>query len=347
MRFIRVLLSCQWFIEDGGNPHHMIRFSGVVSDILGEDYMVTVFSRIWSVNVLIIPALFIGVCHSFPVYAAVEKNKSENIIKKLADLEADFGGRIGIFAKNTENNQQIQYRADERFPVQSTFKVIAVSAILKKSMADQNFLQQKVTYTKKDLVFWSPITKKHLADGMTISELCSAAMMYSDNTATNLLVKKLGGPEAITAFSRSIGDDIFRIDGWEPELNSSPGNLRDTSTPRAMEASLEKIALGNILASPEREQFVKWMKGNTTGDARIRAGVPKEWIVADKTGAGDDYGISNDIGIIWPPGCPPIVVAIYSVHHKKNAVRDDNVIASATRILIDELLKNSSCLKLI
>jgi beta-lactamase class A len=267
-----------------------------------------------SVTAIIISCIFLYI----PALASAQQVKPTSIEKKLAELETSFDGRIGIYA------------------IQSTFKVMAVSAILKRSMADNRLLQEKVTYTKQDLVFWSPITEKHLADGMTISELCSAAMMYSDNTATNLIVKKLGGPSAVTAFARSIGDNTFRIDSWEPELNSNPNDLRDTSTPTAMEKSLQKLTLGNVLASPQRKQLVTWMKGNTTGDARIRAGVPKGWLVADKTGTGSDYGISNDIGIIWPSNDAPVVVSIYSINNKKDAARRDDVIAQATRILVDE-----------
>jgi beta-lactamase class A len=287
-----------------------------------------------------ITTLFISTC--IPVFANTQPLPIE---RKLAALEASMDGRIGVFAINTANNQQIQYRAMERFPIQSTFKVMAVSAILKQSMIDKHLLQQKITYKKRDLVFWSPITEKYLAGGMTILDLFSAAMMYSDNTATNLIVKKLGGPEAVTAFARSIRDNTFRVDSWEPELNSDPSDLRDTSTPTAMEKSLQKLTLGNVLASPQRKQLVTWMKGNTTGDTRIRAGVPKGWIVADKTGAGDDYGISNDIGIIWPPSCAPIVIAIYSVHNNKNTTRRDDIIASATRLVINEFAQTDGCVK--
>jgi beta-lactamase class A len=283
----------------------------------------------------------IFLCTCIPIFANTE---SLSIERKLAALEAPMGGKIGVFAINTANNQQIQYRANERFPIQSTFKVMAVSAILKQSMADTHLLQQKITYTKKDLVFWSPITEKHLADGMTILELCSAAMMYSDNTATNLIVKKLGGPEAVTAFSRSIKDNTFRVDNWEPELTSDPNASRDTSTPITMAKSLQKLTLGNVLASPQREQLVTWMKGNTTGDARIRAGVPKGWIVADKTGSSNGYGISNDIGIIWPSNCAPIVIAIYSIHNKKATTPRDDVIASATRIVMNEFAQTDTCI---
>ena len=295
-------------------------------------------------KILLTVAIIFGYYHA-ALLANTNKNESSLIDEKFKNLETSIEGRIGLYAINTANNQSIQYRALERFPIQSTFKLMAVSAILKKSESDNSLLKQKITYTKQDLVFWSPITEKHVADGMTIFDLCAAAMMYSDNTATNLIVKKLGGPEAVTAFARSIGDNTFRIDGWEPDLNSNPNNLCDTSTPKAMEKSLQQLTLGNVLAQSKRNQLVTWMKENTTGDTRIRAGVKKGWIVADKTGAGNDYGISNDIGIIWPPNCAPIVIAIYSGHNKKYTTRRDDILVSTTQLIINEFSKTDSCLK--
>ena len=281
-----------------------------------------------------------------PAHANNAQMKSTSIEKKLALMEDNFDGQIGVYAINTANNARIQYHAEKRFPVQSTFKVMVVSAILKQSMTNSHLLQQKITYTKQDLVLWSPITEKHLDHGMTLLELCSAAIMYSDNTATNLLVKKLGGPEAVTAFARSIGDNSLRIDNWEAELNSNPENLHDTSTPAAMGKSLQLLTLGKVLAPAQREQLIAWMKGNTTGDTRIRAGVPKKWIVADKTGGTDSYGLSNDIGILWPSKCEPIIVAIYTVHNKKDSTRRDDIIVSATRAVLNEFAKTDQCIKL-
>lgn len=301
--------------------------------------------KLFCIKHFLLTATIIFGCYHTTLLANTNKNSSTLMDEKFKKLETLFEGRIGLYAINTANKQTIQYRALERFPIQSTFKVMAVSAILKKSETDNSLLKQKITYTKQDLVFWSPITEKHVADGMTIFNLCAAAMMYSDNTATNLIVKKLGGPQAVTAFARSIGDNTFRVDGWEPDLNSNPNNLRDTSTPKAIEKSLQKLTLGNILTSSKRNQLVTWMKGNTTGDTRIRAGVPKGWIVADKTGAGNDYGISNDIGIIWPLNCAPIVIAIYSGHDKKDTTRRDDILVSSTQLVINEFAKTDSCLK--
>lgn len=206
-------------------------------------------------------------------------------------------------------------------------------------MTDNDFLQQKITYKKHNLVSWSPITERHLTDGMTIAELCAATIMFGDNTAINLLMKKLGGPAAVTTFARSIGDQTFNLNNWEPKLNSIPNDFRDSSTPAAMGKSLRQLTLGKILAPSQRSQLLTWMKNNTTGNARIRAGVPKEWIVADKTGSGD-YGITNDIGIIWPPKHAPIVVVIYFSQNQKDTTCREDVIASATRILIHDLIRS-------
>ncbi len=194
---------------------------------------------------LLIATIILG-CYYNTLLANTNKDSSALIDEKFKKLEISLEGRIGLYAINTANNQTIQYRALERFPIQSTSKIMAVSAILKKSESDNSLLMQKVTYTKQDLVSWSPITEKHVADGMTIFDLCAAAMMYSDNTATNLIIKKLGGPQAVTAFARSIGDNTFKVDGWEPDLNSNPNDLRDTSSPKAMAKSLQKLTLGEV-----------------------------------------------------------------------------------------------------
>lgn len=290
-------------------------------------------------------SLIILVC--IPLLASAQSINPTSIQEKLAALEASSGGRIGISAINTANNMRIQYRADERFPIGCTSKVMGVATILKKSMTDNSFLQQKVTYAKEDLMNWAPITKQHISDGMTIAELSAAAISYSDNTAMNLLVKKLGGLQKINAFARSIGNHSFRQDnGWPKEaMSGGKNNLNDTSTPTDMEKSLQQLALGNILASPQRKLLLDWLKNNTTGNKRIRAGVSKSWTVGDKTGSGSYYGTTNDIAIIWPPKCQPIVIALYFTQNKKNAPLREDVIASATRMLINEFAHTDQCVK--
>lgn len=272
-------------------------------------------------------------------FASTQQINLTAIQKKLANIEVASGARIGLFAINTADNSIYQYRGNERFPMCSTSKVMCVSAILKKSMKDSDLLQQKIRYTKKevDSSGYAPITKDHIADGMTIAELCNASITQSDNLAMNLLLKNVGGPQAVTRFARSIGDKKYRLDRFEPDLNSAiPGDLRDTTTPEAMANALYKLVLGEVLASSQREQLQLWLKNNATGKDRIRAGVPKDWVVGDKTGTGD-YGTTNDIGILWPPPKSPIIVVIYVTQSKKDALPRADIIASVTRILARSL----------
>ncbi|WON78728.1 class A beta-lactamase [Serratia sp. UGAL515B_01] len=257
--------------------------------------------------------------------------------QKLANLEKDSGGRLGVYAYNTANGQKVQLNGEKRFPFCSTFKVIAAGAILRHSLSHQGFLDQRIHYKKSDLAAYSPISEKHLDSGMTVSELCAAALQYSDNTSINLLMALIGGPAAVTAYARSIGDTTFRLDRWETELNSAiPGDERDTTSPAAMAASLQKLTLGDALPNEQRQLLNSWMKGNTTGDQRIRAGVPSGAIVADKTGSGD-YGTANDIGVVWIKDSAPLVIAIYSTYAQQDAKARNDVIASATRIVTQAL----------
>jgi beta-lactamase class A len=256
---------------------------------------------------------------------------------KLAKLEQTLAGRLGVFALNTANGKQLSYRGDEYFPMCSTFKVLLASAILKRSTQIDGLMQQRIKYQQSDLVTYSPITERHLEDGMTVDALCAAAIQYSDNTASNLLMKILGGPRAVTTFARSIGDRQFRLDRWETALNSAiPGDRRDTSTPNAMGRSLQRLALGDALEPYLQVQLQAWLRGNTTGAARIRSGTPADWQVGDKTGTGD-YGTANDIGVLWPPRRAPVIVAIYTTQGEKDAKARNDVIALAARIVVDWL----------
>ncbi|AIO46508.1 PenA family class A beta-lactamase [Burkholderia cenocepacia] len=251
----------------------------------------------------------------------------------LADLERDAGGRLGVCAIDTASGRVIEHRAGERFPFCSTFKAMLSAAVLAQSVERPGLLQQRVTYTKADLVNYSPVSEKHVGAGMTVAALCEATIQYSDNSAANLLMKLIGGPSAVTAYARSIGDDAFRLDRWETELNTAlPGDPRDTTTPAAMAASIRVLTLGDALPAAQRAQLVAWLRGNKVGDKRIRAGVPAEWTVGDKTGTGD-YGTTNDAGVIWPTSRAPIVLAVYYTQTRADARAKDDVIASVARIV--------------
>ncbi|MCE3604691.1 class A beta-lactamase [Massilia sp. P8910] len=255
---------------------------------------------------------------------------------RLAALEKAAGGRLGVAALDTGNGRQVGHRADERFPMCSTFKAIAAAAILAHGKNVPGLLAQRIRYTKADLVTYSPITEQELDKGMTVAELCEATIQYSDNAAANLLMKLIGGPAGVTAFARSVGDTTFRLDRWETELNTAiPGDPRDTTTPQAMATLLRRVALDDGLAPAQRDQLQEWMRGNTTGAARISAGVPAGWAVADKTGTGA-YGSSNDIGIVFPPEGAPVVLALYYTQAAPDAKANSEILAAATRIVMED-----------
>lgn len=255
---------------------------------------------------------------------ALAAPRDDAFARDIARIEAESGGRLGVAAFDTGRQIRLNYRGNERFPMCSTFKVLAVSSILAR---DPALLAERIRYTKDDLVPYAPVTEKHLADGMTNAELCAAAIELSDNAAANLLMKQVGGPAGVTAFARSLGDETFRLDRWEPELNSAiPGDPRDTTTPVAMMRTLEKLALGDALAPAQRKLLVDWMLNSPTGAERIRAGVPADWKVADKTGSGS-HGSTNTIAVLYPPAKAPIVIAVYFTQSPKQ--RNDAVAAAA------------------
>jgi beta-lactamase class A len=255
----------------------------------------------------------------------------------FAALEDGLDGQIGVYAIDTGSGKEITHRADEAFPMCSTFKAALAASLLERSVKNPKLMQKRVRYNKGVLLNHCPITEKHLDDGMTIQELCAAAVAYSDNAAANLLLKEIGGPAKLTAYLRSLGDKHTRLDRWEPELNSSiPGDLRDTTTPRAMATTLRELALDSGLPPAQRTLFQEWLIGNTTGDERIRAGVPTGWKVGDKTGTGP-YGSTNDIGIIWPAGRAPIVIAIYLRRNQREADNPVELLAAATKLALEQL----------
>ncbi|CAN7215022.1 class A beta-lactamase [Pseudoduganella sp. LjRoot289] len=252
----------------------------------------------------------------------------------FAALEKEMGGRLGVSAINLATGKRTGHRSGERFPMCSTFKTIVAAAILQRSAGDPTLLKRRIQYTAKDMVPHAPVTEPNIAKGMTVEELCAAMMQYSDNPAANLLMKLLGGPEAVTAYARSIGDTEFRLDRWEIELNSAiPGDPRDTTTPLAMMRSLQALVLGDALSAPQRQLLKDWLLGNTTGGKMIRAGTPAGWLVGDKTGGGA-YGARNDIGVIWPVGKDPLVISVYTAHDSKDAKYREDIIARATACAI-------------
>jgi len=269
---------------------------------------------------------------SVSVYA-----QTANVQQQLAELEQKSGGRLGVALINTADNSQILYRADERFAMCSTSKVMAAAAVLKKSETKPDLVNQRVEIKKSDMVNYNPIAEKHVNGTMTLAELSAAALQYSDNVAMNKLIANVGGPQGVTAFARQIGDQTFRLDRTEPTLNTAiPGDPRDTSSPLAMAQTLRNLTLGTALGESQREQLVTWLKGNTTGAASIKAGLPASWIVGDKTGSGD-YGTTNDIAVIWPEDRAPLILVTYFTQPQPKAESRRDVLAAAAKIVTDGL----------
>nr|WP_283148056.1 class A beta-lactamase [Silvimonas soli] len=272
-----------------------------------------------------------------PAHAATNASAIATASVRLQELENRVGGRLGVLALDTGTGQSIAHRADERFPMCSTFKFLLATAILARVDAHQTQLEQPVKYSKADLQEYAPIAREHLAQGqLSVGALCAAAVQYSDNTAANLLLDMVGGPAQLTAFLRAHGDAITRLDRNEPSLNTCiPGDPRDTTTPAAMLATMQRILLGNdILSAASRQQLATWLRGNTTGTAKIKAGLPADWQIGDKTGSGNAGAATNDIAIIWPPQRAPILVTAY-IHGNKvtPTEREQSTLAEVGRLV--------------
>ncbi|MDL9997695.1 class A beta-lactamase [Variovorax sp. J22P240] len=232
--------------------------------------------------------------------------------QRFAEIEKASGARLGISVLDTGSRIRAGHREDERFPMCSTFKFLAATAILARVDQQKERLDRRVVFSQRDLVDYSPVTEKHVGSaGMTVAEICEAAITRSDNTAGNLMLASIGGPAGLTRYTRSLGDKRTRLDRTETALNEArPGDPRDTTTPAAMLGDMQKILLGDALSQPSRAQLLRWLDANQTGGQRLRAGVPADWVVGDKTGSGD-RGTANVIAILRPPGRGPILAAVY------------------------------------
>jgi beta-lactamase class A len=260
--------------------------------------------------------------------------RAEELARAFRGIEAGLEGRLGVAVIDTASGERASHRGAERFAMCSTFKMLAAAAVLKRADAGEEDLNRLVRFGPEEIVAHSPATKDRVRDGMTLAALCEATMTLSDNTAGNLVLKAIGGPAGFTAFARALGDPVTQLDRWEPGLNEArPGDPRDTTSPDAMAANLQRLALGNALSPRSRDRFVAWLVANRTGDARLRAGAPKDWRVGDKTGTGHN-GTANDVGVIWPPGRKPLVVSVYMTETKASPGDRNAAIAEVARAVI-------------
>ncbi|MEU9985002.1 class A beta-lactamase [Streptomyces sp. NPDC050856] len=268
--------------------------------------------------------------------ATAPKATAEPLTGEFQALERRFDARLGVHAVDTGTGREIAHNDGERFPFASTFKALAAGAVLRKY--SPGGMDQVIRYSRGELVDHSPVTEKHVGTGMSLRALCDAAVRFSDNTAANVLLDRLGGPRGLDAVLEATGDDVTRMERREPQLNTwAPGDTRDTTTPRALAGDLRAFVLGDVLGEGERAQLAGWLRGNTTGAELIRAGLPEDWVVGDKTGTGGTYGVRNDIAVVWRPHAAPVVMAIMSNRGEEGAGHDDRLIAEAASVVAGAL----------
>ena len=250
-------------------------------------------------------------------------------------LEAQFDARLGVHVVEVAGGRTVEHRADERFGYASTHKALSVAALLD-SLAPGE-LDEVVRWTAADLVAHSPVTEAHVDGGLTWREVAAAAVVHSDNTAANLVLDRLGGPAGFQAALRDLGDDVTRSDRTETALNDvGPGEVRDTTTPRALATDLRAQLLDGGLSEEHRDLLLGWMRESTTGTGLVRAGVPAGWDVADKSGGGR-YGIRNDLAVVRTPDGQVLFMAILSSRTTADAGYDDALVARAARVATDAL----------
>jgi beta-lactamase class A len=255
----------------------------------------------------------------------------------IKELEQRSGGRLGVALY--AGGRQIDYRGDERFSMCSTFKILAAANTLVRVDAKQESLDRIVAFSADELVSYSPMTSKAVDHRMSVEGICAAAITRSDNTAGNLLLREGGGTTGLTAFARKIGDPVTRLDRTEPTLNEAAvGDVRDTTSPNAMLRNLRALILGNLLSQSSRQMLSSWLVGNRTGDHRLRAGLPIEWLVGDKTATGDN-GTYNHVAIVWPPYASPAIITVYLTRATTDAPAADALIASIARASVGRLMQ--------
>jgi beta-lactamase class A len=269
--------------------------------------------------------------------AATSPTKFDGVLPKIRQIEAKSGGRLGVACRIAGTAVQFGSRENELFPMCSTFKTLAAAFILHRVDGGIEQLDRSIEVPHNAVVANSPTTKNHAGGAMTVAQLCQAAVTVSDNGAANLLLASFGGPPQLTAYLRSIGDTVTRLDRIEPALNESvPGDPRDTTSPLAMIEDYERLTLGDSLSQKGRAQLVDWLLANKTGDDRIRAGLPKGWKCGDKTGTGE-HGSTNDAAVIWPMPGNPVLMSVYLTGTKQSLAKRNATIASVSRALVEAI----------
>lgn len=254
----------------------------------------------------------------------------------LLALEARHGGRIGLFSRSA--GRSIAWRAEERFPYCSTFKLFLAAFVLERVQAGKERLDRRVPVRQEDMLPHAPVTGQAVGSALTVQDLLKAAVEVSDNPAANMLIRDMGGLEAFRYWYRSIGDEVTRVDRWEVALNSAlPGDERDTTTPEQAVTNLEAVLLGSRLSEEHSALLMQWIVETPTGSGRIKTAAPAGYRLGHKTGTGGN-NTCNDIGILWPPLGAPIAIAVFFTGARSGSPEElDAIVAGAARAALQEL----------
>lgn len=265
------------------------------------------------------------------------------LLRAVVDIEARLHARVGVAVQEVGGTRQWHYRADERFPMSSTFKTLACAALLQRVDRGEEDLSRRVVLQEPELVSYSPVTETRTGgDGMSLAELCDATLTVSDNSAGNKVLQAIGGPAGLTAFMRSIGDEVTRLDRWETELNEGvPDDIRDTTSPAAMARAMESLVLGDTLSPASRRQLAEWLRNDRVADALFRASLPAGWMIADKTGAGG-FGSRSIAAVIWPPAGGPLVATVYITETEASFDERNAAIAEIGAAIVTEMTSANS-----
>ncbi|QPI66191.1 class A beta-lactamase [Vreelandella venusta] len=269
--------------------------------------------------------------------------QDDTLLTEVERIEEQLDARVGFAAYDLETGQRWEYNADQLFAMSSTFKTLACAALLQRVDEGSEQLERRIKVSASDIVTYSPVTEAY-ADNREISlfELCEATLTTSDNTAANLILQAIGGPQAVTEFVRALGDSVTRLDRWETELNeATPHDERDTSTPNAMVSNLEKLVVGNALSPQSKNQLREWLVNNEVADGLFRSQIPDEWVIGDRTGAGG-FGSRSITAVIWPPEREPTIVAFYITETDASFEERNSAIAELGSVIREVVETNSA-----
>ncbi|KFB09503.1 class A beta-lactamase [Nitratireductor basaltis] len=271
------------------------------------------------------------------LFSPLGATAGDRLAEKLAATEREIGGRLGATIIDTHTGRRWLHRADERFPMNSTFKAFAAAAVLARVDRGEEDFKRQVPIRREDISNYAPVTERRIGGYMSLFELCEAATTMSDNTAANLITDSLGGPEGWTQFMRSIGDDVSRLDRKEPDMTEGrPGDPRDTTTPSAITASLQTLTFGDVLQPASREQFRRWLLDNKVGQPLFRSVLPSDWVIGDRTGAGG-HATRGIVSVIWPAQRRPVLATVYVTQTRGRMADRNRAIAGIGTVMVEAI----------